>query len=185
LGNYLAHWLEHHTFLWRFHRKHHSAEILTPLTGGREHPVDALVSVSLIGLCVGVANGALGWTIGPAASPYLLFHTNCALVVYFFTLQHLRHSQVWLPFTGPLGWVLQSPAHHQLHHSANPEHYNRNLGFSLAIFDAVFGTLRVPRSDETIRAFGVAGEPTAEALADFYFQPFEFARSTGAPTRSS
>ena len=50
-----------------------------------------------------------------------------------------------------------SPAHHQLHHSADPAHFNCNLGASLAIWDWLMGTLRMPSVKPPRLAFGVSG----------------------------
>jgi hypothetical protein len=50
-----------------------------------------------------------------------------------------------------------SPAHHQLHHSADPAHFNCNLGASLAIWDWLAGTLRMPPIEPPRLAFGVSG----------------------------
>jgi sterol desaturase/sphingolipid hydroxylase (fatty acid hydroxylase superfamily) len=76
---------------------------------------------------------------------------------------------MWIAFTGLAGRILQSPAHHQLHHSANPIHYNRNLGFALALWDWAFGTLAVPTRARERIAFGVGAEapPFRSALAAF------------------
>ncbi len=40
-----------------------------------------------------------------------------------------------------LGRIFVSPAHHQVHHSANPKHFNKNFGSCLALWDWMFGTL--------------------------------------------
>lgn len=171
-GYYAAHWLAHRSdILWRFHQMHHSAEVMTPLTGAREHPLETIFFTNVIGFCVGVSNASLQYFIG-ASEPYLLFENNILLFAYFVTLQHLRHSQIWLPFCGPLGYILQSPAHHQIHHSTEPADYGKNLGFSLSIFDALFGTLRLPQPSENI-SFGLAGERAPHDVRDFYFMPFE------------
>jgi hypothetical protein len=50
-----------------------------------------------------------------------------------------------------------SPAHHQLHHSADPAHFNCNLGASLAIWDWLAGSLRMPSVEPPHLAFGVSG----------------------------
>ena len=39
--------------LWEFHKVHHSAEVMTPLTELRQHPVEIIVVVNLIGLATG------------------------------------------------------------------------------------------------------------------------------------
>ncbi len=42
-GFFLHHWLFHKVpFLWEFHKVHHSAKVLTPLTDFRAHPVEIL-----------------------------------------------------------------------------------------------------------------------------------------------
>jgi len=51
--------------------------------------------------------------------------------------------------------VLQSPAHHQIHHSTDPAHFNRNLGSFLAIWDWMFGTLYMPGRTRQKLDFGV------------------------------
>ena len=40
LGYWFNHWLSHKVpFLWEFHKVHHTAEVLTPITNFRVHPV--------------------------------------------------------------------------------------------------------------------------------------------------
>lgn len=76
------------------------------------------------------------------------------MFVALFLLLHLQHSHVWIPFTGRLGKLILSPAHHQLHHSDNPKHFNRNLGATLAIFDRIGGTLLVPTKQREHLTYG-------------------------------
>ena len=56
----------------------------------------------------------------------------------------MRHSELPFCATGWLGRLIQSPGHHQIHHSTKPEHHDRNLGFCLSLWDTVFGTLCLP-----------------------------------------
>ena len=43
-SRWITHWLMHRLpALWAFHQVHHSAEVLTPLTFHRLHPVESLV----------------------------------------------------------------------------------------------------------------------------------------------
>lgn len=172
-GYYAAHWLCHRTpLLWRFHRMHHSASVLTPLTGLRAHPVDTLLFGNIIGLCTGFCAALLAYPLGAGADAYLLFQTNALLFVYALTLESLRHSHLWLRFTGPAAYVFQSPAHHQLHHSRDPADYDRNFGFSLAVLDSLFGTLAVPQERQPLR-FGLVDAPPDPSVHDFYFGPIE------------
>jgi sterol desaturase/sphingolipid hydroxylase (fatty acid hydroxylase superfamily) len=158
LAYYVDHWLKHRVpFLWEFHKVHHTAEVLTPLTVYRVHPVDTLIFVDIIALFTGVANGALTWAAGRSVEVFQIDGSNALTVVGLFLLAQLQHSQFWIPFTGPVGRLLLSPAHHQIHHSTDPAHYNTNLGSFLAIWDWMFGTLVIPSKDPPRLKFGVIG----------------------------
>ena len=151
-GHYLFHRFE---FLWEFHKVHHSAEVMTTLTELRQHPVEILAFVNLIGLFTGATLGALTYAFGPGAHVFTLLNANIALMLFMLTWGHLRHSHVWISFQGLAGRVFQSPAHHQIHHSTNPEHFNKNLGFALAVWDWLFGTLHIPAKTREVVEFGV------------------------------
>jgi hypothetical protein len=62
---------------------------------------------------------------------------------------------MWIAFTGPAGRILHSPAHHQLHHSVDPAHHDKNFGFALSVWDWAFGTLVVPSKAREPIAIGV------------------------------
>ncbi|MFY9657796.1 MAG: sterol desaturase family protein [Methylocystis sp.] len=172
-GYYIAHWASHRVpALWRFHRMHHSANVLTPLTGVREHPVDTLLFGSLIGLSQGAFAALLAYPLGRGVDAYLILQTNVLIFGYALTLESLRHTHLWLPFTGLAGRVFQSPAHHQLHHSRDPAHYDSNFGFSLAIFDWLGGTLLMPKPHERPQ-FGLVDALPNPSVHDFYFGPLE------------
>jgi sterol desaturase/sphingolipid hydroxylase (fatty acid hydroxylase superfamily) len=133
----LAYWFAHYCFhkipaLWEFHKVHHSAEVMTMLTELRQHPVEIIAFMNLIGLSTGIVFGVMTYVFGPGVRPFTLLNGNFLLMAFLVTYGHLRHSHMWIAFTGLAGRILQSPAHHQLHHSANPVHYDRNLGFALA-----------------------------------------------------
>lgn len=52
---------------------------------------------------------------------------------------NLRHSHVPISF-GPVERVFISPKQHQIHHSKQVEHFDKNLGVSLSVWDQMFGT---------------------------------------------
>jgi sterol desaturase/sphingolipid hydroxylase (fatty acid hydroxylase superfamily) len=158
LGYWLAHWVLHKVpFFWEFHKVHHSAEVMTPFTEWRQHPLEMVFFPNVYGFTAGFTHGTLVYWLGPEAQPLTLFQTNVLLIAFLLTIHHLRHSHIWMPATGLLGRILHSPAHHQLHHSTNPRHYGKNLGFSLSVWDALFGTLVVPRKHERVE-FGIGPE---------------------------
>ncbi len=53
--------------------------------------------------------------------------------------------------------IILCPHYHQLHHSTNPKHYDKNFGLMLSIWDRIFGTLSVPEPNESF-SFGLGRE---------------------------
>jgi sterol desaturase/sphingolipid hydroxylase (fatty acid hydroxylase superfamily) len=158
LGYWFAHWLMHRIpVLWEFHKVHHSAEVLTPLTEWRQHPVELFLFPLCTGTTLGVLFGATEHLLGLQRQGLSLFWVSMVLLAYSMTLLHLRHSHVWIPVRGWLGYVIQSPAHHQIHHSTKPEHFNKNLGYGLSLWDWAFRTLYIPNKHEALE-FGLSGE---------------------------
>ena len=161
LGYWLNHYLSHRIpFLWEFHKVHHSATVLTPLTNFRVHPVYMCIFLNILAVCVGGTNGVGDYLLGQPSPQYGLSETNIILVFFIYLYVHLQHSQLWISFTGWLGRVLMSPAHHQIHHSRDPAHFNKNLGSCLAVWDWMLGTLHIPAAEREVLEFGV--EPDRE-----------------------
>ena len=174
IGYWLHHWLCHRVpFMWEFHRVHHSAEVLTPLTNFRVHPVDTVVFANILAITMAVANGVTHYALGDTSHQYALSGTNIILIVFIHVYVHLQHTELWIPFRGVFGRIFLSPAHHQVHHSDNPAHFNRNFGSCLAIWDWLFGTLYIPKKQREKLHFGV--EPDrfpAHTITGELFAPF-------------
>ncbi len=162
-GYWVDHYLKHRIpVLWEFHKVHHQAEVLTPMTNFRMHPFDSIVFYNITALSTGMANGLLSFAFGKPLGAFTIEGANLILVAFTYVTLHLQHTHMWIPFTGWLGRVLLSPAHHQIHHSMNPIHFDRNFGGCLSLFDWVFGTLHLPTKDRQKIKFGVepeAGDP--------------------------
>jgi sterol desaturase/sphingolipid hydroxylase (fatty acid hydroxylase superfamily) len=158
LGFFVDHTLKHKVpALWELHKTHHSAEALTPLVNFRVHPLDSLILANTLALFIGVIGGAATYILGRKATSFLAFDDNVAMVLYIFLTAQLQHTEIWIPFTGILGKVFMSPAHHQLHHSADPAHFNRNMGACLAVWDWLFGSLLAPPTRSPGLRFGASG----------------------------
>ena len=154
----LAYWVDHYLshripVLWEFHKVHHTAEVLSPITNFRVHPVDSVIFYNFVSLFLGATGGVL--TYLQLGRPFAIGGANAILVAFIFVTVHLQHSHVWIPITGPLGRVILSPAHHQIHHSENPIHYDTNYGGCLSLWDWVFGTLHMPQRRRERLVFGV------------------------------
>ncbi len=160
LGYWLDHYLSHKVpFLWEFHKVHHTAEVLSPFTAFRVHPVDTLVFANISSVILGLTGGVVNYALGGSVSPFTLSGSNVILVAFIFLTVHLQHSHIWISFTGPLGRIFLSPAHHQIHHSADPIHFNRNFGSCLSVWDWMFGTLKVPERRRERLSFGAELRP--------------------------
>lgn len=156
---WIDHFLKHKIpLLWEFHRVHHTAEVLTPLTVFRVHPVDSLIFYNITALIMGVTHGAAIHMLGGATHEVAWSGTNIILVVFVFATVHLQHSHIDIRFGGWLGRLIFSPAHHHIHHSTRPEHFDSNLGSCLAVWDWMFGTLILPHDNKERLKFGVGTE---------------------------
>jgi sterol desaturase/sphingolipid hydroxylase (fatty acid hydroxylase superfamily) len=163
LGYWFGHLLLHKVpALWEFHKVHHSAEQLTPLTELRQHPLEAMLGpffmVSLASLVQGplvYAYGAQSIVLDPAAQ-------NIITLIFYYTIIHWRHTDLPIYLPGIWARLIQAPTHHQVHHSTDPKHFDKNLGYCLSIFDWAFGTLYVPKKEENI-TYGIGDHDEAYA----------------------
>ena len=149
LGNYVQHLAQHRSaLLWRLHRPHHAAEALTPFVQVQGHPLDLLLGMAIefpFTLAGGVLALALFGGFGPAT------YAGLAVVAGVGQLKGaLGHSHLDICF-GKWNRLMLGPVMHQLHHSAEPEHRDRNLGSTFGLWDWMFGTLYVPARGERWR----------------------------------
>jgi Fe(3+) dicitrate transport protein len=144
-----------HTFpaLWQFHQVHHSAEVLTPLTFHRTHPVETFI-FQLRGLLVsGVVTGLFFWLFRSATSDVTLFGVHALGFLFNIAAGNLRHSHIAIGFGFLERWLI-SPAQHQIHHGSTAAEQHRNYGTWLAIWDRMGGTF-LPSKGSLPQAFGL------------------------------
>lgn len=171
-GYWFAHYLMHRVpWLWECHKVHHSAEVMTPLTEWRQHPVEYMVFPLMIGIAMLIANTVLRILYGAAIETAPLWVVGFSIFVFNLTIGHLRHSHVKLHFPDKLNYIFVSPPHHHIHHSTAPEHFDKNLGYSLVLWDWVFGTLYLPTREQNI-AFGLPHEKVDHRLIPQVVAPF-------------
>jgi sterol desaturase/sphingolipid hydroxylase (fatty acid hydroxylase superfamily) len=152
---YLVHAAHHRIpVLWEFHRVHHTAEVLTPFTVYRKHPLYDLISASVRGVLMGVLQGVSAYAFIGRPQLVTLLGINVGYALFHAAGSNLRHTHIWLSFGPKLSHVFISPAQHQVHHSTAERHWNRNYGEIFALWDWLFGTLYVPRGREDLH-FGV------------------------------
>ena len=173
-GFFIGHYLSHKIPLfWLFHQVHHSAEVLTPITVYRNHPVDALLIMPLTSIVT--ALGAILFTMHSESpvQPVTIFGVNVFLFAFYQCAFQLRHSHIWLSYGPVLSRIFISPAQHQIHHSKDPKHCDKNFGFVFAIWDVLFRSCYVPQSRESLR-FGIHGVDHRDfaSVSKLYFLPF-------------
>ena len=126
---WLQHLITHKVpILWRLHRVHHADVDMDVTTAIRFHPVEIALSMLLkIGLV---------YLLGPAAIAVVLFEIILNGTAMF------NHSNLALPawLDKPLRKVLVTPDMHRVHHSVHRHEHDSNYGFSLSIWDRMFGT---------------------------------------------
>ncbi len=172
-GYWLGHAAMHKSpILWQFHKLHHSAEVMTPATEFRQHPVELILMPCVIGVTTGFSYAVTTHWFGTGAVAMGTVGYNIILCVHMLTFHHVRHSHINIPFTGVMGLILHSPAHHQIHHSDNPKHFDRNMGYMLSIWDWLAGTLHMPQPGERV-VLGVGHEGEEhDSVANAIWVPF-------------
>lgn len=125
---YWAHRFQHkNSFLWRFHKVHHSAPHLDWLAAHREHPIDSIYTIGLINL--------------PAFLMGFPLHAIIGLIAFRGIWAIYIHSNVRFSF-GPIRKLIGAPELHHWHHDLN-----RNAGNYANIsplMDVMFGTYVCP-----------------------------------------
>ena len=182
-GQYWSHLAMHKVpALWALHRAHHSAETANLFAFLRSHPVEIFINsgtrVACGGILLSIAIFATGGTLLPETIHALVWYNLLYVVLGGF--RSVDHTHIPIRFGGGLDILIGSPIMHQLHHSAEPQHRDVNMGGSGYIYDWLFGTVYVPRSGETWR-WGLNDEEIGErsphrTLRAFFVDPLrEFA----------
>ncbi|MEM6930373.1 MAG: TonB-dependent receptor, partial [Myxococcota bacterium] len=137
-SRYVLHRLMHHVpALWQLHQVHHSAEVMTPLTFHRIHPLESLLYGLRGWIVTAVSSALFFWLFRDAATIWTLGGVHALGFGFNLVFGNLRHSHVWMPF-GRLERVFVSPAQHQLHHAVG--HDRTNYGTWLSVWDQLGGT---------------------------------------------
>jgi sterol desaturase/sphingolipid hydroxylase (fatty acid hydroxylase superfamily) len=135
---YFTHRLAHAVpALWRLHAVHHSSEHLRWSSALRAHPAEAYTHLlhSLPLVLLGFPVDALA-NLAPVSMVYALF----------------IHSSLNVTLR-PLSYLVNTPRFHGHHHARDVQHGTVNYGGFFPLFDAIFGTYRLP--DAAPAAYGI------------------------------
>ena len=177
VSDFTRYWLHRflHTvpFLWKFHKIHHSAKVLTPITFYRIHPVENLLFGFRYSLSIGLVTGVFVYLFGAMIGIHEVLGVNILLYIFSLMGSNLRHSHIKLRYPRFMENICISPFQHQLHHST--KYYNKNFGGYLSIWDNLFGTLQISRDilsrNEKIK-FGVEYE-NHNTITKLLWRPFK------------
>ena len=175
---YCSHYIHHkYRFLWPFHAVHHSAEVMTPITFMRMHPVSMAVQMTIISVLVGIVQAIVLFVLVGQINAATVYIGIYAWSIYVFFGAHLRHSHIWVSYGPIMEHILISPAQHQIHHSTAPIHHDKNFGEVFALWDWMFGTLYITHGKEDV-VYGIANgkgeliDQPYNNLRDALFGPF-------------
>lgn len=167
-GDFALYW-SHRVFhrvpvLWRAHQLHHAPRTLNPFTAFRFWPHEQMVHLAGTAFLANFAMGMMAAILGTGITVYTLLGVNVFALVWNLGFAHLRHSHIALHFPRWMSHVLVSPVMHQVHHSADVAHHDRNFATVFALWDWMFGTLYLPERGERFR-FGLDAVEEAAAEA--------------------
>ena len=173
ISYYIYHVAQHrYPFLWELHKVHHSAEVLVGITKDRVHPLDDLMNRAWDGVIPGIMFGI--WSV-IALDPVeiTVFGINVYVIRNLLMMDFVRHTHFKISF-GRLNGIILCPHWHQLHHSVDPRHYDKNFGLLFSFWDKLFGTLFVPRPDEDFK-FGLIDRDVRDyqSLSGLYILPLK------------
>ena len=167
VSDFTRYWLHRfmHTvpLLWKFHKVHHSAKVLTPVTFYRVHPVENILFGLRFSLTIGLVSGVFLYFFGGLLSLMDVLGVNIIVFIFNIIGSNLRHSHIKLKYFKWIETFFISPFQHQIHHSTTL--YNYNFGGYLAIWDLWFGTLKYS-ADVGSMQFGLNGKNQFKSVLD-------------------
>ena len=144
------------SLLWTFHKLHHSAKTMTPLTLYRFHPVEMLLLSARSVVTGGVVSGIFVYCFAGRISNWDILGANAFGFLFNACAANLRHSHIPFSFGRLERWFI-SPAQHQIHHSSAPEHWDKNMGSCFAVWDRLTKTWIAGSHTQSLR-FGISSK---------------------------
>ncbi len=159
--------------LWAFHKVHHSARTMTPITVFRAHPVEGLLFSLRTALVQGICIGIFIFFFGSQADLITVWGASIFSLLFNLLGSNLRHSHVPLHYPRFLERFLISPAMHQIHHSTQARHFNKNYGVIFSFWDRMSHSWVSGREAESLQ-FGLSEtiQPDEHSLTTLYLKPF-------------
>jgi len=131
---YIFHRCQHTwAWFWAHHKMHHTEVHMNATTSFRHHWMENVYRIPFIFIPMGLFN---------IDGAYTVLVWDAALVWAVFTHLNMRLS------LGRLTPYFAGPQFHRIHHSALPEHFNRNFSAFFPIWDVIFRSYHRPQKAE-------------------------------------
>lgn len=150
--------------IWKLHQVHHTDLVYDTTTGVRFHPLEIFFSLGIKVIAV--------FLIGADPLAVIIFE------VILNTCAVFNHGNVSLPLLvdKQLRKIIVTPDMHRVHHSIHRDETDSNYGFSISIWDRIFGTHRdQPRDGHLEMRIGLeyAREPLYGKFKNILLLPFQ------------
>jgi sterol desaturase/sphingolipid hydroxylase (fatty acid hydroxylase superfamily) len=133
LQDFLYYWFHRAShrirFMWASHVVHHSSERLNLSTAFRQSLTYPISGMWVFWL-------PLAWLGFPPDWVILAVGLNLAFQFFVHTQLFARDSK-WM---NALGWIVNTPSIHRVHHARNPQYIDRNYAGVLTVWDRLFGS---------------------------------------------
>ena len=134
--DFLFYW-EHraqHRFLWRWHAPHHMIRNLSAINSWHHWS-----EIVMFALFVALPLSLLSPAFGPR--PILVGLILSWQPIYIHSATRLQLGRV-------MRRLVVDSRYHRIHHSLEPQHFDRNFGAATPLWDWLFGTAYFPHADE-------------------------------------
>ena len=106
-----------------------------------------------------------------------VFGASVGVVIFHSLGSNLRHSHIKIRYPKIIERIFISPGQHQIHHSTEKQHFDKNFGVAFAIWDLMFGSLAF--SENAQHKFGLKTEfGSKQSIMHLYVKPFKVAFET-------
>lgn len=127
------------SFLWNFHKVHHSVKEMGFAAHLRYHWMEPIVYKLMLYIPIAIIGG---------------FDAKHVAIVHFFSIiiGHINHANLGWNY-GPLKYIFNNPKMHIWHHAKKlPAHvkYGVNFGLTLSLWDYLFKTNYIPHNGKDI-----------------------------------
>jgi sterol desaturase/sphingolipid hydroxylase (fatty acid hydroxylase superfamily) len=168
LYDFFGYWLHRaqHRWFWRLHSVHHSIEELSGINS-YFHWTEQFFRIAFISL--------------PAA--YLVGIDGLESVFAIELLLKIQGYYLHSPNSIHLGPVIRrviaDNRFHRIHHSVEPQHFDRNFGAGTSVWDQLFGTAYFPAENEWPRT-GIVDQPEVSTVRGYLLASRERIKNSGS-----